>query len=430
MTNYTIKETNELLSFINDNLKPKKVEKKERGEVFTPMTLVNEMLDTLPKEVWKNPNLKWLDPANGVGNFPMIAYVRLMEGLKKKIPDDKKRSEHIIENMLYMVELNEKNVAVSRKIFGSNANIFCGSFLSEDNKSVNLKVLEAFGIDNFDVIMGNPPFQKEQTGKRKGSYGGKALWPTFVYESFGILEKNGYLSFINPPGWRGCGEHSSLWDFISHKQLMYLHIYNKKDSNKIFGVSSRFDLYIVQNKENTKPTEIIDELGKEHLIKVNEWAFLPNYNYKQIKQILTTETKGINVIYSRSMYGTDKKNVKKEKTGKFKHPIVHSITQKPLTIEWYTDDDTKGHFGVQKVILNFNEIQYSHPEQNDYKGKYGMSQISYGIPIRSKKEGEEILKAIQTDTFKEIIKATKWGAFQTDYRMFKYFKPDFYKIIK
>jgi hypothetical protein len=29
--------------------------------------------------------------------------------------------------------------------------------------------------------------------------------------------------------------------------------------------------------------------------------------------------------------------------------------------------------------------------------------------------------------FKEVIKATKWGAFQTDWRMFKYFKPDFYK---
>ena len=31
------------------------------------------------------------------------------------------------------------------------------------------------------------------------------------------------------------------------------------------------------------------------------------------------------------------------------------------------------------------------------------------------------------DEFKEIIKATKWGAFQTDWRMFKYFRPDFYK---
>jgi len=56
-----------------------------------------------------------------------------------------------------------------------------------------------------------------------------------------------------------------------------------------------------------------------------------------------------------------------------------------------------------------------------------MSQITFGIPITSKKQGDEIVKAINTDAFKEIIKATKWGAFQTDWRMFKYFKPDFYK---
>ena len=56
-----------------------------------------------------------------------------------------------------------------------------------------------------------------------------------------------------------------------------------------------------------------------------------------------------------------------------------------------------------------------------------MSQITFGIPITSKKQGDDIVKAINTDAFKEVIKSTKWGAFQTDWRMFKYFKPDFYK---
>ena len=89
-----------------------------------------------------------------------------------------------------------------------------------------------------------------------------------------------------------------------------------------------------------------------------------------------------------------------------------------------------GHFDVSKVILNFNEKQYNWPEQNDYEGKYGMGQLSFGIPIKNKKEGSTILNAIDTDKFKQIIKATKWSAFQTDYRMFKYFKPDFYKYFK
>ena len=99
----------ELLELINECLKPKELEKKKFGEVFTPMKLVNEMLDTLPKEVWSNKNLKWLDPASGMGNYPIAIYLRLMEGLKKEIPNDTKRKKYIIEKMLYMCELNKKN---------------------------------------------------------------------------------------------------------------------------------------------------------------------------------------------------------------------------------------------------------------------------------------------------------------------------------
>ena len=59
-----------------------------------------------------------------------------------------------------------------------------------------------------------------------------------------------------------------------------------------------------------------------------------------------------------------------------------------------------------------------------------MSQISFGIPINSKKEGDLILKAIDTPNFKKIISATKWAAFQTDYRMFNYFRKDWYNYLE
>ena len=91
-----IEQPVELLKFIHDCLKPKELEKKEFGEVFTPIPLINEMLDKLPIEVWKNPELKWLDPANGMGNFMIIVYFRLFEGLKDVIIDDKLRKIHIL----------------------------------------------------------------------------------------------------------------------------------------------------------------------------------------------------------------------------------------------------------------------------------------------------------------------------------------------
>lgn len=409
----------EIQKKIEEYLPVRDAEKDKFGEVFTPIKLIEEMLDKLPKDVWKNKDYKWLDPANGIGNFPMIAYKKLMDGLKDVIKDEKTRSEHIIKNMLYMFEINPKNVGVSRKIFGKDANIFCGDFLSMD-------IGKATGIDKFDVIMGNPPFNKPQEGTRKGSYGGRTLWDKFVKKSLEILNKNGFLAFINPANWRGLGELHYLWDIISELQLLYLRIYGENDGKKYFNVGSRFDLYVLQNKSNTKPSEIIDEFGEKHLIKINEWPFLPNYNYKIFEKILISQDKGIDVIYSSSIYDTRK--LKDKKTTEFKYPVVHSITKEGITY-WYSNTDKKGHFGEPKVILNFNRHQYSHKEQNDYEGKLGMSQISFGIPIKSKKEGEEILKAVDTLEFKKIIASTKWGAFQTDYRMFKYFKPDFYKYL-
>ena len=112
MTNKDIEEK------IEEYLPIREEEKNKHGEVFTPIALIEEMLNKLPSNVWSNPDLKWLDPANGVGNFPMVAYQKLMKGLKHWEPSDAKRSKHIIENMLYMVEINPKNVKISKKIFG------------------------------------------------------------------------------------------------------------------------------------------------------------------------------------------------------------------------------------------------------------------------------------------------------------------------
>ena len=408
-----------VLNIIRNRLTVREEEKNLYGEVFTPIELICEMFSHIPDEVWTNPNLKWLDPANGIGNFPVIAYYKLMESLKGYKPKGKSLSKYIIEDMLYMVELNPVNVRVCRKIFkmidpDATPNIVKHDFLTFDSK-------KEFGIEKFDVIMGNPPFQIEQTGKRKGGYGGRTLWDKFVVNSFNILNENGILGYIHPASWRK--PENKLWNLLGKKQLLYLHIFSKTDGQKIFNASTRFDVYVLKNNPITKNTIVIDEKNKQNSINLLDWPFLPNYEYENIKKIITTEEIGIKVIYSASLYDTRKPYLNKEKIGKYKYPVVHSITQKGLTYV-YADDKKRGHFGVPKVLLNFNEQQYP---VNDFEGKYGMSQLTYGIPIKSKKEGDDIVKAINTSEFKEIIKSTKWGVFQTDWRMFKYFKPDFYK---
>ena len=70
------------------------------GEVFTTMELCNIMVDEIPLHILKNPDSTFLDNSAGSGNF-MIA---LRERLKEYHSE-----EHIVNNMLYAVELMEDN---------------------------------------------------------------------------------------------------------------------------------------------------------------------------------------------------------------------------------------------------------------------------------------------------------------------------------
>lgn len=54
---------------------------KATGEVFTPGTLVNEMLDKLPKETFTDPSKTFLDPACGSGQFLVyVVYRKIFYG--------------------------------------------------------------------------------------------------------------------------------------------------------------------------------------------------------------------------------------------------------------------------------------------------------------------------------------------------------------
>ena len=73
---------NKSLQFVSDVSTNRATSKELYGEVFTPFTFINKILDIIPKEVFENPNLKWLDPGAGTGNFSISLYFKLLEHLK------------------------------------------------------------------------------------------------------------------------------------------------------------------------------------------------------------------------------------------------------------------------------------------------------------------------------------------------------------
>ena len=107
--------------------------RKENDEVFTPNSLINDMLDKLPKVIWSNPDKTWLDPCAGLGNFSVQVLKRLMEGLSQWEPNEEARKKHILECMLFHVEMNPESVAKLQKILNPEGkytlNVHCGDFL-------------------------------------------------------------------------------------------------------------------------------------------------------------------------------------------------------------------------------------------------------------------------------------------------------------
>jgi hypothetical protein len=424
MKSITESSEDEIIEFYTEKSQIREKQKNELGEVFTPVGLINELLDALPKSVWTNPDLKWLDPAAGLGQFSAIIYIRLMKSLEKKIPNLNSRKTHILKNMLFMVELNKKSVASLKDIFGSSANISEANFLDQSEKWK-----KDLGIETFDIVIGNPPFQSPKKSDYKGGAGKNILWDKFVISilSSDTLNSGGHLAFITPASWRR--PESDLYELMTRKnKLLFLHIYGKSDGIQLFGIQSRFDLYIIekQNSESEKHYKmdvLIDEKSLTYKsFPVSSWPFIPNYAFDSIRQIIVPLDKGIPVIFDSSYYYYNHP-LSKKRSEKKSVPVVHGIVAEGLIIK-YSDARNPEQIGVKKVLLNFNEKQYPYV---DHEGKYGMSQLTFGVPILSKTQGEQIKTAILSPRFQEILEATKWGAFQTDYRMFKYFDPFFYR---
>lgn len=238
-------------------------------------------------------------------------------------------------------------------------------------------------------------------GPRAGSHAKNSLWDKFVIKSFDLLVDGGFLVYVHPASWRK--PENNMWEIMTSKQILHLDIHSKAEGNKVFGASTRYDWYVLENKPVYKSSVVTDEKGVTHDINLGEWKFLPNYMIKEVKNILGSGE----MLHSYSIYFTLKKWMSKKKTDVYNKPVVHCMNKNGIVYNYSSLD--KGHFGIPKVILSFNEKQYPI---NDYKGEYGMSQITFGIPISSKKEGDDIVKAINSDKFKEIIKATKWGHFR------------------
>ena len=384
-------------------------------EVYTPHSLVTCKLDKLPCWVWMTPTLKFLDPACKSGIYLSEIIIRLMDGLKTWEPDEHKRYDHIIKNMIVGYAYTTLGYKITKKLLYGDYNYNCDNIKLKrfDKESESDLTVE------FDVIVGNPPYN---AGGRENEQK-EILWNLFVKNSLRVLNDGGFMCLVHPPGWRGL--ENELWPLITSKQIHYLEIHNSNDGKKMFGCGTRYDWYVMENTPSYKPSVIVDDEGQSYELCLHTFPFFPHNSVKKVFEIISKKAGDeCNVIRCRG-YDREKDWISDSKTKKHPHTVIDKILseKKGGLIKTYSSRNDRGGF-VSGVIIS-NNGKYCF---NDFTGCYGIGKGVFKIGnVSSKEEGEEIVKAIQSKKFQKIVQSVLWEGWQTDYRFFKRLKKDFWK---
>ena len=286
----------DVITMLREYVKVGDVEKKKFGEVMTPLDFVKKQLSVLPKEVWSNPNLKWLDPANGTGPYPFMVIYKLMVGLKCWEPDDEKRYKHIVENMIYVCEIQPKNMFLYMCAIDPfdtfKLNIYSGSYL-EDGFDYHIK--NVWDIENFDIILGNPPFNQ-------------MIDMDFVKKSYLISD---IILFVHPSTWL-LDEKNKQKKFKDTKKLISNHLESIElfNGNGVFGISLFVPCVITYVNKNKKSSEIncTDRINKVDIIynsinDINKYSDI--FNYKSIKNKILKYSEIDNLLNHKNIINGD-----------------------------------------------------------------------------------------------------------------------------
>jgi site-specific DNA-methyltransferase (adenine-specific) len=280
-------------------------------EVFTPPELANRMLDLVSEawaadhdgaNIWADKTVRFLDPVTKSGVFLREITSRLTEGLADEMPNLAERVNHILTQQVYGIAITHLTSLLARrsvycskhangkhsiaggfdndagniwferlehtwvngkcvycraseKTFGRGEGLETHAYAFIHTDDIKTRIGEMFGGNmQFDVIIGNPPYQLDD-----GGYGTSAapIYQLFVEKAIDLDPR--YAVFVTPSRWMAGGKGLDKYRerMLSDKRLRnivdYPKLYEAFPGVKIRGGIS----YFLWDRDYEGPCEVL-----------------------------------------------------------------------------------------------------------------------------------------------------------------------------
>jgi hypothetical protein len=354
---------------IDKYLIPEELEKKSNAEVSTPFPLRKEMLDKIPLEFWTTIK-KVFEPCSGKGGFIIDIIDRFMIGLEELIPDEKLRYKTIVEECLYFSDINPTNIFIC-KLLIDPYNEYKLNY--NERNTLELDIKEKWGLDGFDAIIGNPPYENQNAS------GDNKLYLEFTKYSIDNLHKKGILLFITP---------TTIIDYIIELDELYDIKYIALNTPaKYFNVNSTFTYFMLKKQKYTGDTRIEHYNGID-IITLKKGMKLPKRPSKIDLNIISKicskdncynlkKCKFLNNTQRIRKQHINKNIVSNIQTNTHKYKIYDTINKTNPNGKYYYYDKLDNDAGEKRII--FSNKGYLLPFVTDSKNETYSDNFSYII---------------------------------------------------
>jgi len=304
------------------------------------------------------------------------------------------------------------------------------------NKKINIVLLDELlkgKLDNmtFDYIVGNPPYQ-ETTGETT-----KPIWDKIIIKVYSLLSCGGTMTMVHPGGWRFAtskskGAIQEIKEIYKTNKITHMELHDKIDGLNKFGASTDYDIVTLVKEPYSGLTTISTKSGTVR-VDLSLLDVIPTDRFDLYLKLIAKKNEPKVEMINDYSYGSDDrfKHVSTIKSDEFKYPVVYGMPASGTKL-MYSNDDTKGHFGIPKLIL----AKAGYHSILDINGEYGMTQFASAI-VDTLDNLVNIQKVMESKEFKELKRHfcgigndASNGIIDAPGTMFKFiksFKKDFWK---